>query len=60
MDCEFAKLSGTDDSCGNDVYANITVTGDNGSMTIDICEEHLNALTSQFPVEESEEARSSR
>lgn len=60
MECQYWRLYGQERECPNEAFANITIQGDRGSLTINVCEEYLAVLSSQFPTEESEEARSAR
>jgi hypothetical protein len=57
QECQYHRLYSSDEECFNDPYADITITGDKGSMDIVVCEEHLEVLASRFPTQESEAAQ---
>lgn len=61
MKCQYHDLVDmSKEACDNVPYASITVSGSEGSMTLDVCEEHLSELALILPVTESDEAYSQR
>lgn len=58
MQCEAHKLGKP--RCSNPAYCDVTISGDNGSVNVAICEKHLQQLSQQAPVSESAQARRQR
>jgi hypothetical protein len=55
MKCEIERLTGN--PCSNSADANITISGDKGSVTIGVCLDHLGQLSQQMPTNLGTEAQ---
>lgn len=58
MQCEAHKLGKL--RCNNLAYCDVTISGDNGSINVAVCEKHLQQLSQQAPVSESAQAKQQR